>query len=174
MAEKILVTGGAGYIGSHCVLELVQAGYVPVVIDNFHNAIRGTERLPPFPCEGLGPSQPVLGVLKLPQRLAPFPVPRGGRTPREPAAGAAAPAPAHPVPGGGHHRWGSAAGALQQGESKSPKEGLGGFVLGLGARSWAGKRVLRRCREQQRFLLAMEMTRAGEACGCFLPGAPAS
>lgn len=43
MAEKILVTGGAGYIGSHCVLELLQAGFVPVVIDNFHNAIRGTE-----------------------------------------------------------------------------------------------------------------------------------
>lgn len=42
MAEKILVTGGAGYIGSHCVLELLQAGYDPVVIDNFHNAIRGT------------------------------------------------------------------------------------------------------------------------------------
>ncbi|NXU01264.1 GALE epimerase, partial [Buphagus erythrorhynchus] len=46
MAEKILVTGGAGYIGSHCVLELLQAGYVPVVIDNFHNAIRGSEELP--------------------------------------------------------------------------------------------------------------------------------
>lgn len=47
MAEKILVTGGAGYIGSHCVLELLQAGYVPVVIDNFHNAIRGTGSLIP-------------------------------------------------------------------------------------------------------------------------------
>ncbi|XP_062450053.1 UDP-glucose 4-epimerase isoform X2 [Rhea pennata] len=46
MAEKILVTGGAGYIGSHCVLELVEAGYVPVVIDNFHNAIRGADVLP--------------------------------------------------------------------------------------------------------------------------------
>ncbi|XP_041273323.1 UDP-glucose 4-epimerase isoform X2 [Onychostruthus taczanowskii] len=46
MAETILVTGGAGYIGSHCVLELLQAGYVPVVIDNFHNAIRGSEALP--------------------------------------------------------------------------------------------------------------------------------
>uniref|UniRef100_A0A8C3V979 UDP-glucose 4-epimerase n=1 Tax=Catharus ustulatus TaxID=91951 RepID=A0A8C3V979_CATUS len=46
MAEKILVTGGAGYIGSHCVLELLQAGFVPVVIDNFHNAIRGSEGLP--------------------------------------------------------------------------------------------------------------------------------
>ncbi|KYO25784.1 UDP-glucose 4-epimerase [Alligator mississippiensis] len=46
MAEKVLVTGGAGYIGSHCVLELVAAGYVPVVIDNFHNAIRGEGGLP--------------------------------------------------------------------------------------------------------------------------------
>ncbi|NWW89318.1 GALE epimerase, partial [Rhynochetos jubatus] len=46
MAGKILVTGGAGYIGSHCVLELLEAGYVPVVIDNFHNAIRGADALP--------------------------------------------------------------------------------------------------------------------------------
>lgn len=51
MAEKILVTGGAGYIGSHCVLELVEAGYIPVVIDNFHNAIRGKEsHCPPGLC----------------------------------------------------------------------------------------------------------------------------
>lgn len=41
MGEKVLVTGGAGYIGSHTVLELLEAGYSPVVIDNFHNAIRG-------------------------------------------------------------------------------------------------------------------------------------
>ena len=33
--KKILVTGGAGYIGSHTVVELVKAGYDPVVIDNF-------------------------------------------------------------------------------------------------------------------------------------------
>ncbi|XP_034269339.1 UDP-glucose 4-epimerase isoform X3 [Pantherophis guttatus] len=46
MSEKILVTGGAGYIGSHCVLELVEAGYTPVVIDNFHNAIRGENMVP--------------------------------------------------------------------------------------------------------------------------------
>jgi UDP-glucose 4-epimerase len=30
----ILVTGGAGYIGSHAVLALQQAGYEVVVIDN--------------------------------------------------------------------------------------------------------------------------------------------
>ena len=27
MGGTILVTGGAGYVGSHCVLELLQAGY---------------------------------------------------------------------------------------------------------------------------------------------------
>ncbi|XP_019116852.1 UDP-glucose 4-epimerase isoform X2 [Larimichthys crocea] len=40
MAEKVLVTGGAGYIGSHCVVELIEAGYQPVVVDNFSNAVR--------------------------------------------------------------------------------------------------------------------------------------
>lgn len=41
MGQKILVTGGGGYIGSHCVVELIEAGYHPVVIDNFSNAVRG-------------------------------------------------------------------------------------------------------------------------------------
>ena len=36
--QKILVTGGAGYIGSHTVVELAQAGYQPVIIDNFSNS----------------------------------------------------------------------------------------------------------------------------------------
>ena len=35
---KILVTGGAGFIGSHTVVELVNAGYEPVIIDNFSNS----------------------------------------------------------------------------------------------------------------------------------------
>lgn len=76
MAEKILVTGGAGYIGSHCVLELAEAGYVPVVIDNFHNAIRGTESLHPFLYKGLDPSQPVPGPLAIPVPH-PLPSPQG-------------------------------------------------------------------------------------------------
>ena len=36
--EKILVTGGAGYIGSHACVELLQAGYELVVIDNLSNS----------------------------------------------------------------------------------------------------------------------------------------
>ncbi len=35
---KVLVTGGAGYIGSHTCVELLQAGYEVVVIDNLCNA----------------------------------------------------------------------------------------------------------------------------------------
>ena len=40
MATKgtLLVTGGAGYIGSHTITLLVQAGYQPVIIDNFSHA----------------------------------------------------------------------------------------------------------------------------------------
>lgn len=33
--KKILVTGGAGYIGSHTTVELINSGYEPVLIDNF-------------------------------------------------------------------------------------------------------------------------------------------
>ncbi len=35
---KILITGGAGFIGSHTAIALIEAGYTPVIIDNFSNA----------------------------------------------------------------------------------------------------------------------------------------
>ena len=35
---KILVTGGAGYIGSHTTLALLRAGHEVVVLDNFSNS----------------------------------------------------------------------------------------------------------------------------------------
>lgn len=38
MPLTILVTGGAGYIGSHTVLELLNAGHEVICIDNLHNA----------------------------------------------------------------------------------------------------------------------------------------
>ena len=38
MAQKILVTGGTGYIGSHTCVELMAAGYDVVIIDNLSNS----------------------------------------------------------------------------------------------------------------------------------------
>lgn len=35
---KVLVTGGAGYIGSHTCVELVAAGFEPLIVDNFCNS----------------------------------------------------------------------------------------------------------------------------------------
>ena len=35
---KILVTGGTGYIGSHTVVELINSGYEPIIIDNLSNS----------------------------------------------------------------------------------------------------------------------------------------
>jgi len=38
--NAVLLTGGAGYIGSHTAVSLVQAGYFPVLLDNFCNSDR--------------------------------------------------------------------------------------------------------------------------------------
>ncbi len=35
-----MVTGGAGYIGSHTVVELMQAGFEPIIVDDFRNSDR--------------------------------------------------------------------------------------------------------------------------------------
>ena len=47
--KKILVTGGAGYIGSHAVVELHQAGFQPIIVDDFSNsqasALRGIQEI---------------------------------------------------------------------------------------------------------------------------------
>ena len=46
MRGTILVTGGAGYIGSHTTLELLKEGYEAVVIDNMSNAVQGDDGKP--------------------------------------------------------------------------------------------------------------------------------
>ena len=47
--KDILVTGGAGYIGSHTIVELYNSGYNPIVVDNLSNSsvnnIRGAEEI---------------------------------------------------------------------------------------------------------------------------------
>ena len=40
MSKYVLVTGGAGYIGSHTVVALVENGYTPIILDDFRNANR--------------------------------------------------------------------------------------------------------------------------------------
>ncbi len=46
---KILVTGGAGFIGSHTVVELQKSGFEPIIVDNFSNseekALEGLEKI---------------------------------------------------------------------------------------------------------------------------------
>lgn len=37
---NVLVIGGAGYIGSHTVIELINAGFTPVILDNFSGSDR--------------------------------------------------------------------------------------------------------------------------------------
>ena len=36
--KKIFITGGAGYIGSHCVIALLKNGFTPIILDNFSNS----------------------------------------------------------------------------------------------------------------------------------------
>jgi len=38
MSKKVLVTGGTGFIGSHTVVELYNAGYIPIIVDNLANS----------------------------------------------------------------------------------------------------------------------------------------
>lgn len=49
MKETVLVTGGAGYIGSHTTVELIGAGYDVVIVDNLSNsefgAVEGVRKI---------------------------------------------------------------------------------------------------------------------------------
>ncbi|WP_315538452.1 NAD-dependent epimerase/dehydratase family protein, partial [Prevotella koreensis] len=49
MKQSILVTGGTGFIGSHTTVELIEAGYKVVIVDNLSNSnedvINGIEKI---------------------------------------------------------------------------------------------------------------------------------
>ena len=41
MSKQVLVTGGQGYIGTHCLIELLKQDYEPIVVDNSANSCSG-------------------------------------------------------------------------------------------------------------------------------------
>jgi len=52
MAERVLITGGAGFIGSHLADTYLKAGYAVRILDNLepqvHGALRESENLPDY------------------------------------------------------------------------------------------------------------------------------
>ena len=59
--KKILVTGGSGYIGSHTAVQLLEAGYEVVILDNLSNSssdtLAGIEKI-----TGIRPYKAILKV----------------------------------------------------------------------------------------------------------------
>ena len=64
MAQTVLVTGGAGYIGSHACKALAQAGYTPVTYDNLSRGHRHTVRWGPLVEGDIGDRAAVLAALR--------------------------------------------------------------------------------------------------------------
>ena len=64
MKERILVTGGTGYIGSHTVVELQNAGFEVVIIDNLSNSsadvVDNIEKVSPSLYQALGVFLPLI------------------------------------------------------------------------------------------------------------------
>jgi UDP-arabinose 4-epimerase len=61
--KNVLVTGGAGYIGSHTAKALASAGFVPVVYDNLVHGHRTSVRWGPFEEGDIGDSARLTAVL---------------------------------------------------------------------------------------------------------------
>jgi UDP-arabinose 4-epimerase len=64
MSKAVLVTGGAGYIGSHACKALARAGYAPVVLDNLVYGHREAVRWGPLVEGDLGDRHLVAATLK--------------------------------------------------------------------------------------------------------------
>ena len=70
MIKQVLVTGGAGFIGSHTVDALIDRGYRVTVYDNLESQVHGDERKPP---SYLNPAAEfVLGDVTDREALAPY------------------------------------------------------------------------------------------------------
>ena len=60
---KVLVTGGLGYIGSHTCVELLQANYEVVVLDNLSNFVRTLASITSLPIFIIKPAIKVSSIL---------------------------------------------------------------------------------------------------------------
>lgn len=65
LVMNVLVVGGAGYIGSHCVRQLLAAGHSPIVLDNlvFGHRQAVAETIPFYNCD-LGDKEAVTKILR--------------------------------------------------------------------------------------------------------------
>ena len=70
MSSSILVSGGAGYIGSHTAYALKQAGYTPVVLDNLSTGNAWAAAFGPFEQGDIGDAAFVRGVCEKYEPLA--------------------------------------------------------------------------------------------------------
>ncbi|WP_417430142.1 UDP-glucose 4-epimerase GalE [Kiloniella sp.] len=61
--KRILVTGGAGFIGSHAAMLLKEGGYLPVVYDNLSTGHRNAVKWGPLEIGDLGDSERLLDVM---------------------------------------------------------------------------------------------------------------
>jgi UDP-glucose-4-epimerase GalE len=64
MSEAVLVTGGAGYIGSHACKALAAAGYLPVVLDNLSRGHRAAVRWGPLKVADLSDAAAVRALVR--------------------------------------------------------------------------------------------------------------
>jgi UDP-arabinose 4-epimerase len=64
MSQTVLVTGGAGYIGSHACKALAQAGYIPVAYDNLSRGHRHAVRWGPLVEGDVGDRAAVAAAIK--------------------------------------------------------------------------------------------------------------
>lgn len=63
---NILITGGAGYIGSHTIVQLIEQGYTPIVVDNLINSSAASlDRI-----EQITGTKPVFYSIDLQDRIA--------------------------------------------------------------------------------------------------------